>query len=164
MKPVLVIGVGNTLMGDDGIGVQIAAAVASDPRLPETVEVIRGGTDVLLFEDQMQLRDRVILIDAVLGDKPVGTVERFEPPFPELENRQLSAHHLSVPAMIGLLQLADPWIRTVRFTVVAINIHEAEARGELSPALSARFREIVDTVMLILEEPPPEPQASLANS
>jgi len=62
MKPVVVIGLGNPLMGDDGIGWHVAERLATDPRLPSGVEAIQGGTDLLRCAARIEGRRRAILI------------------------------------------------------------------------------------------------------
>ena len=57
MKPHLVIGLGNPLVGDEGVGCLLAERLASDPRLPEDIEVIDGGADLLGCADRMSGRD-----------------------------------------------------------------------------------------------------------
>jgi hydrogenase maturation protease len=71
-----IIGIGNPLLGDDGIGI---AAVAQLQRmaLPEGVEVIDGGTGGLTLLSLLEGAQRVILIDAVdMGRRP-GTLAQF---------------------------------------------------------------------------------------
>ena len=63
MKPNLVLGLGNPLMGDDGIGCVLAERLASDPRLPADTEVLVAGSDLLRFAGRMEYRQRVILIE-----------------------------------------------------------------------------------------------------
>src|SRR5579864_2386206 len=143
MKSTLILGMGSPLMGDDGIGCQVAELLAADPRLPEGAEALCGGTDLLRWTDQMEGRRRVILIDAVLGDAAPGTVEIFEDQFDSLETRQWNVHHLSLPQAIGLLQSALPALGSVRFILFAVTIASAQAHPGLSSELSLRLPEIL---------------------
>ena len=69
-RRLLVIGVGNTLRGDDGVGVRVAQALANHP-LPEGVTVLDGGTEGLDLLFHLEEADRVILIDAAeMGQTP----------------------------------------------------------------------------------------------
>ncbi|SPE36307.1 Ni,Fe-hydrogenase maturation factor (hyh operon) [Candidatus Sulfopaludibacter sp. SbA6] len=145
MKPLLVIGLGNPLMGDDGIGWHIVARLAGDPRLPETVEVTSGGTDLLRHADQIEGRSRVVVIDAIQdaieGNGQVGQISILDED--QLDERQQHAHHLSAVQAIGLLQLITP----VRFTLLGISISSAAVANQLSPALAARMPAILDRVL-----------------
>jgi len=70
-----VVGVGNSLMQDDGVGVHVARAL-SETSLPEGVAVIDAGTDPDVAFDLGGV-DRVIVIDATRGGEAPGTVYRF---------------------------------------------------------------------------------------
>ena len=82
MKPVAVIGLGNPLMGDDGIGWHVAERLAADPRLPDGVEAIQGGTDLLRCAARIEGRRRVIVVDAVRDDAAPGTVSEIADSYP----------------------------------------------------------------------------------
>jgi len=72
----LVIGLGNTLRGDDGVGVRVAQALAAQA-LPDDVEVVDGGTAGLGIVNLMEGRQRVILVDAADVGKAPGEFVRF---------------------------------------------------------------------------------------
>ncbi len=77
MKPRLVLGVGNILMMDDGVGVRVAEALQDAP-LPADVEVADGGTFGSELIDLLADRDHLIVVDAVAADAAPGTVLRFD--------------------------------------------------------------------------------------
>ena len=140
MKPRLVIGLGNPLMGDEGIGWHVAGRLAADPRLPAGAEAITGGTDLLGCAGRIEGRQRVVVVDAILDDAEPGSVSVG---IGDLEERQEHAHHLSVAQAVKLLQLITP----ARFTVVGVSVRAASLGEELSPALAARLPAIVDRVL-----------------
>jgi hydrogenase maturation protease len=140
MKPVLVIGLGNTLMGDDGIGVRIAELIEANPLLPGDVEVIAGGTDLLRYAARMEGRRRVLVIDAVEDAESPGSVQVLN--VAGGETRQY-AHHLSAEAAVALLRAATG----VEITLVGVSIASAQFSSVLSPDLVARTRDIVAWVM-----------------
>jgi hydrogenase maturation protease len=147
VKPILILGLGNPLMGDDGVGHKVAELLAS--RLPDDCEVICAGTDVLRWADEMEGRSRVILIDALLGDTP-GDIAVEEYDFPGVATRQWNVHHLSAPQSIALLRIAVPSLRDVRFTLVGIGVESVQAGFGLSPRLAARLPEILDRVRALV--------------
>jgi hydrogenase maturation protease len=152
IKPILVIGLGNPLMGDEGIGWHLAGRLASDERLPETVEVMYGGTDLLSCADQMEERDRVILIDAILDLEAPGSVTVYRT-FEELRSDSTNAHHLSVVDAIGLLQATSPVLASARFTLLAIGVDYASVETDLSPAIAARVPGIIDRILAEIADP-----------
>lgn len=143
MKPVLVIGLGNPLMGDEGIGWHIAERLAADPRLPEHVEVMCGGTDLLRFAGEVEGRSRVILIDAIEDSVGEGMVTVFDRDFSKLDDRQEHAHHLSAIQAVKLLEL----IARTSFTLLGISISSARLEPELSPSMSERMPGILRQVI-----------------
>jgi len=147
MRPDLILGLGNPLMGNDGIGIRVAECLAADPRLPGDAEVMIAGADLLRRAEDMEGRRRVILIDASIGCGPPGRVAVAEFPFPGFDQQQGTAHHLSPLQAIGLLRIASPLLCEVRFTLVAIRIEEAGAGTESSPVLAGQLPRIGDEVL-----------------
>ena len=72
----LVLGVGNILLRDEGVGVHVVEALKGQDSPPD-VEVLDGGTASLELLNIMANRDRVIVIDAVEGGGEPGTIYRF---------------------------------------------------------------------------------------
>ncbi len=146
MKPHLVVGLGNTLMGDEGIGCVLAGRLAADPRLPDEVEVVEGGSDLLACAGLMAGRRRVTLLDAILDLSEPGRLHIFEDDFPELEITQSGAHAMSAAAAIRLLQITEPHLREVRFKLIAVAIDSAAAGPGLSPAIAAKVPFLLERV------------------
>jgi hydrogenase maturation protease len=147
VKPHLVIGLGNPLMGDEGVGCLLAERLASEPRLPADIEVFDGGTDLLACADRMRGRTRVTLLDALLDPSEPGAVRSFEGDFSALETGQPGAHALSAVAALQLLQAAYPELRDVRFKLIAVAIGSASIAPHLSPPLAAKLPELLDHVL-----------------
>ncbi|MDP2996782.1 MAG: hydrogenase maturation protease [Bryobacterales bacterium] len=149
MKPNLVIGLGNPLMGDEGIGWHILDRLAADPRLPQDTELLWGSTDLLACAGQMEGRRRIVLIDAMLDPSHAGSVAVYSDRdgFPHLDEGQEHAHQLSAVQALRLLQSCSPGLRTVPVTLIAIAIDGASVTMELSPALSAGMPELLDRIL-----------------
>ncbi len=77
LKHCLVLGVGNVLMGDDGLGSRAVRAFEARYELPPGVEVIDGGTGGLALLELLQGFESVIVIDAILSGAEPGTIERY---------------------------------------------------------------------------------------
>ncbi len=140
MKPRLVIGLGNPLMGDDGVGCRVAERLAADPRLPPGVEVISGGTDLLRCAGQIEGRTSVLVVDAVQTGAEPGSVQEIDPQIPD---RQDHAHHLSAAQALTLLRMLTP--APVR--LLGIAVRSAACEPDLSPALAARVPSILDRLL-----------------
>jgi hydrogenase maturation protease len=148
-KPVLVLGLGNSLAGDDGIGSRVADALARDARLPADVDVMQAGSDLLRLAPRMDGRTDVVLLDAMLTDGEVGAVSVLTDVC-GVDMRQGHVHHLSAVQAMALLRTVVPRLDRVRCTWVAIGITDSRISHDLSPALEAALPGIVDTVLATL--------------
>ena len=151
MNANLIVGLGNALMGDEGVGCHVAERLATDRRLPADTDVLCGGTDLLRCAGYLENRQLVILVDAMLGDSDPGTISVFDGDFPDLQEREQHVHHLSLQASIRLLRIAAPSFRAVRLVLVAVSIASAEFGWELSPALEKRMPEMLGAVLQELQ-------------
>lgn len=104
MAQTLILGFGNTLMGDDGIGVRAIERLRE--AAPPDLDLAEGGTSALDAIDWLAGRNRLILIDAVRGGRAPGTIYRFTPA--ELRTPAklaLSLHSISLPEAMRLWEL-----------------------------------------------------------
>jgi len=143
MKPQLLIGLGNPLMGDDGVGSVVAERLADDPRLPQTVEVTSAGTDLLRCAGQLEGRRSVIIVDAVEGDGEPGNVIPLEEQDAGLDVCQEHVHLLSTVEAIRLLKMTSP----ASFLLLGVTISTATLDPCLSPALADRLPAILSRVL-----------------
>ena len=74
----LVLGLGNPLLGDEGVGLRALEALASAADFPPSVELLDGGTAGLSLVPRLRSADRVLVLDAVSAGKPPGTVMRLD--------------------------------------------------------------------------------------
>lgn len=75
--PTLVIGIGNSLFGDDGAGIHVIERLR-EAGLPDTVELVDGGTLSFTLLDFVEEADRLIVVDAAELHAEPGTVEIFK--------------------------------------------------------------------------------------
>lgn len=142
---VLILGVGNLLMGDEGIGVH-AVRELWKRTLPAHVDVVDGSTAGLEILQLMEGYVRVVIIDAVDAGLEPGTILRFRPKdvTPQDVDLPLSLHQEKV---LRVLELADCLGRDL--APIVIYGMQPEAMGwstELSPAVQARLDSLLDAV------------------
>src|SRR3974377_2342669 len=92
---VTLIGLGNILMRDEGVGIQALQALKDRYELPPGLEVVDGGTSGLDLLPYIEGRDRVLFVDAVnFSQEPgyIGILENRE--IPALFAPKGSLHHL----------------------------------------------------------------------
>jgi hydrogenase maturation protease len=95
----LVLGLGNVIMGDEGIGVHVVRALEQHT-LPEGVECLDGGTGGFILLEPMQSAGRVVLIDATADENPLGTVTRTTPRFSRDYPPTLTAHDIGIKDLL----------------------------------------------------------------
>ena len=76
MKPILILGLGNLLQTDDGVGCHVAEMLLQR-ELPDEIEVMDGGTPGVGLVNLLEGRQRVIIIDAAGLQAEPGTIKRF---------------------------------------------------------------------------------------
>jgi hydrogenase maturation protease len=96
---VVVVGLGNWLMGDDGVGVHAVRALAADP--PRGVTVIEAGTSVLDALPLVESAEKVLAIDAVEAGGAPGTVYAFDAREAPVAPRPASMHSLDLPTALA---------------------------------------------------------------
>jgi len=143
---VVVLGVGNELLKDEGIGVHIARSMQEMP-LCSDVEVVDGGTlpdATLVFEGI----DKLIVVDAVQAGGKAGAIYRFHPEDVEVDNRVLtSLHQISLLENLWLMEHFSQKPREV----IIIGIEPEDMSSGLE--LSAKLQELVPQIIaLVLKE------------
>ena len=100
----LVLGLGNTILGDEGVGVHVVRAIEAHT-LPAGVECLDGGTGGFILLGPLQDADRIILIDAAADGNPVGTVTRTTPRFSHDYPPTLTAHDIGVKDLLDVFYI-----------------------------------------------------------
>jgi len=139
----LVLGIGNVLMGDEGVGVHVIRHLEKE-EIPGGVELLDGGTGSFLLLDPMQLARRVILVDATLDENPPGTVRRLAPRFSTDYPRTLAAHDIGLKDLLDAFYLLGHQVDVVLFAVSIAPLQELGL--DMSPELAARVPEIAALV------------------
>lgn len=103
---ILVLGIGNYLMGDEGIGVQMVHRMG-EMDLPDYVDVLDGGTGGFFLMNVFDDYGTVIFIDATMDGKEGGTIAQIKPRFASDFPTALSVHDVGLKDMIEALYLQD---------------------------------------------------------
>lgn len=102
----LILGVGNILMQDEGVGVRVVELLQSRYDLPDSVEVLDGGTAGMELFQPMRGRKHLIIADAVnTGAAPGSLVCLRDDDIPTFFRTRLSPHQLGLSDLLALLQL-----------------------------------------------------------
>ena len=101
---ILVLGLGNVLMGDEGVGVHVVRALEKHP-LPANIECLDGGTGGFTLLEPLQSAAHIILIDAAADGNPPGTVTRTTPRFSRDYPPTLTAHDIGVKDLLDVFYI-----------------------------------------------------------
>ncbi len=103
---ILVMGVGNYLMGDEGVGVRVIEAMAQRD-IPPYMDLLDGGTGGFLLLDRFQAYGKVIFVDATMDGAAPGSRRLIRPRFASDFPKALSVHDLCLKDMIEAIYLMD---------------------------------------------------------
>ncbi len=144
-----VVGVGNILLSDEGIGVHLVTALARENALPG-VEYVDGGVMGGALLNVIEGEDKVVLLDTVGAPFPPGTVLKLFPDDLESGGRdRFSLHDLNLTDAIGLMRLRETLPEMMILGVVPADI--ATYRVGLSETLAAKFDGILGKVRAEIE-------------
>lgn len=96
---ILVIGIGNLLMGDEGIGIRIIRKFEKVNKF-SNVDIVDGGTGGFHLLSYLQDYKKVIIVDAALGDEVVGTIKVIKPKYSSDFPKSLTAHDIGLKDLI----------------------------------------------------------------
>jgi hydrogenase maturation protease len=135
-RSVLILGVGNTLGGDDGVGVRAVEALAAAGDLPAGIRLLDVGVAGLDILAWVRPDEPVVILDAVHGTGEPGTLYRLGlDEIPEPAGPPLSAHDLGLADALHAARLMG---RPLRGTLIGVEPGRVEAfRVGLSPAVAA---------------------------
>jgi hydrogenase maturation protease len=142
---VLVLGLGNVLLADDGVGVRAVAALERDFEPPPGVRILDGGTLGLALLGELAEARRIVLVDAVATGDPPGTLVRVDGDEVEPAVRgRLSPHQIGVADLLDALRLLDRIPESI--TLIGLTPATIELSTELSPAVASALPALIATV------------------
>lgn len=146
---ILVLGIGNLLLGDEAIGVRIVEALEQCYLLPPHVEVLDGGTSGMDLMDVMANRDHLIVADAVLsGDEPGSVVMLRDDEIPAMFTRKVSPHQLGLADVLMALRLTGEF--PAKLTLVGVVPQTLEPGIALSPVVRQAIEPALHQIMAVL--------------
>ena len=152
MRPVVVIGLGNLLLSDEGVGVHVIRALEEHAERFPDVDLLDLGAGGLSVLHAISGRRKAILVDCALVGEPPGRLRRFTPEGVRTV-KALSGLSLHEGDLMRVLELARE-LGQAPGEVVIFGIQPAEVSPgqELSPTLQGRLQEYVDQVVAELQD------------
>ncbi len=132
MDQVLVLGIGNILMGDEGVGVAVARDLERRA-LPPGITVVDGGTGGFHLLAYLTDYDPVIMVDATMDGQPPGTVSLLEPRYASDFPRSLTAHDIGLRDLVASAAMLG---KLPKVYLVTVSIDDMQPmQTTLSPAV-----------------------------
>jgi len=134
----LIIGLGNPLLRDDAVGLQVARRVRAALAGRDDAEVVEESCGGLRLMERMVGYDRAILIDAIRGDRTPGTVLTLDPREVHTQH-SASAHDVNLPTALALGRRTGARLPSDdQLRIIAIEVEDVETFGEeMTPAVEA---------------------------
>jgi hydrogenase maturation protease len=146
VKPILILGLGNPLQGDDGVGCRVAQEL-EERTLPDGVEVMDGGTPGVGLLNLFEGRQRVIIVDAAEMGRSPGEWVRFQPEDVTLtgSGQRFSLHRSGVADALALareLRIALPEI-----VIYGVQPERVDWNDRLSPKVGGAVPQVIEAVL-----------------
>jgi len=155
IPPLLVLGIGNPLLADDGLGLALLKALRPEFEDDPRVEFVDGGTQGMLLVRLLEGRRALLLLDAVQRGARSGRVHVEEKPERMAFERELGAHGGNATELLASARILN--ILPERVVLVGIEPAEIRTRMELSPtvrrALPAALAEARRQLLELFTEP-----------
>ena len=135
-QPVLILGIGNVLLGDEGIGVHVVRELEKH-KLPGHVDILDGGTGGFHLLSIFEEYKKIILIDATLDGNLPGTVNLLKPKYSKDFPKTLSAHDIGLKDLVESSALLG-FMPEVSLITVSINDNQPvfmELSGEIKNSI-----------------------------
>jgi hydrogenase maturation protease len=140
----LVLGLGNVIMGDEGVGVHVVRALEKHT-LPAGVECLDGGTGGFILLEPLQSAGHIILIDAAADGNAPGTVTRITPRFSSDYPPTLTAHDIGVKDLLDAFYMQGGSREVILY---AISIDPMQTISmELSPEVAGAVEEAEERIL-----------------
>jgi hydrogenase maturation protease len=150
----LVLGIGNILLRDEGVGVHVVRAMENRP-LPAGVELLDGGTGGADLLDAISERHRLIVVDALDADVPPGTILRMTPEDLAAPSTNVSLHEFGLGETLAAARQLKCEPRDV--TIIAVKPWDIDCGLELSDEMQRSLTKVIDIVLDAIERPGCEP-------
>ena len=146
MTRALILGTGNLLLSDDGVGVHTIRRLQEVVELPEEVRVLDGGTLGLNLLPFLEGISYLVIVDAMETGQPPGTLRRLAgDAVPAYLSVKMSPHQIGVPDMLFAAKLRDLYPRDV--VVLGVQPATTEVGLELSPPVAAQVDALVEGIL-----------------
>ncbi|ABQ06920.1 HyaD/HybD family hydrogenase maturation endopeptidase [Flavobacterium johnsoniae] len=146
---ILVLGIGNYLMGDEGVGVHFINRI-DKAQFPEGISFIDGGTGGFTLIPYIESHQKVIIVDATMDGKEEGTISLLKPRFSEDFPISLSGHNFGLKDMVEILSITDTMPEIYLYTITILKMDPMCM--QLSPKVEAAIEKVTAEIIQQIEK------------
>jgi hydrogenase maturation protease len=148
---ITIMGLGNILMMDEGVGVHTINAFQKRYRVPDYAEVIDGGSAGLDLLPFIEGREKLLMVDAVNFDREPGYIDILEnEEIPAKFSTKTSLHHLGLLDVLSIVKLSDALPKDM--CIIGIQPKSMELGLDMSPEIWDKVPELVERIVSKLHE------------
>lgn len=138
----VVLGIGNTILTDEAFGVRCVEALERDYAVPDSVQLIDGGTSGMEMIEDLSHLDFLIVLDVLKTGAAPGTVVKIAgDDIPVFFRRKLSPHQIALPDVLASLELLDAVPKEI--IVLGVEPISLELGLEMTPTVAHQIPEVV---------------------
>lgn len=148
---IVVMGIGNLLLSDEGVGIKIIQDLTNNYEFPKEVEIVDGGVGSFSLLPYIESAEKLLVVDAILGGKPPGTIYKFkDKEIPIQIFEKISLHEISFADILNLAKLRGKYPTSL--VIIGIEPKSLEIGLELSEVIKENYNKLLKEVLLQLEE------------
>ena len=146
-KRILILGMGNILLQDEGVGVR-AVEYMQGKDMPDNVDLLDGGTGGFTLLPEIMKYDEVILIDATLDEQPAGTIRVIKPKFSKDFPKAMSTHDIGLKDLIDSASILGklPPLHLIIVTIKTIQPMDLDLSPEVALVLPDVYRQVLEVL------------------
>lgn len=149
-NPIVLLGVGNILLTDEGFGVHVVNQLREDYVFNPPITIIDGGTMGMELLSYMRGMTRLLLVDAINGGDSPGTIYEF--PHEEMNNYftdAISVHEVGMQDILRIRALQEDPLEDA--VVIGVEPESLELGLDLSESTQAVVEEVKERVLAVLQ-------------
>ncbi len=145
---ILVLGLGNILLSDEGVGVRVVEELRRCYDFPDSVDIVDGGTMGMELLPYFDERSHILIIDAVKSGNKPGAIVRIDDP-PAYFSSKTSPHQIGLADVLGVVVITDKLPRHI--SLFGIEPKVMSTGLELSSEVAQSLSPLVDMVVAELK-------------
>lgn len=146
---ILVLGIGNYLMGDEGVGVHFINRIDAS-KFPDKISFIDGGTGGFTLIPYIENHRQVIIVDATMDGKEEGTITLLKPKFSNDFPVALSGHNFGLKDMVEILTMFNTMPEIYLYTITISKMEPMFM--QLSPKVDAAIEKVTEEILKLTNQ------------